>query len=102
MTQPEVGNGVTQVVGSDRYPFRITQVAPSGKRFWMKPAEEIEVKSVGGFGCEGKGGRIIEAAPEIEVRLTGGKRPGWKIVKGGYVYLHPKGEAPRYYQDPSY
>lgn len=34
---PEVGLPCTMGVGSDRYPFQIVRVSPSGKTFWMKP-----------------------------------------------------------------
>jgi hypothetical protein len=37
--RPTVGEGVTQVVGSDRYPFTVTRVHETGLRCWVKADE---------------------------------------------------------------
>jgi hypothetical protein len=37
--RPTVGEGVTQIVGSDRYPFTVTRVHETGLRCWIKADE---------------------------------------------------------------
>lgn len=36
-TKPEVGMGVTLMVGSDRYPYTIAKISKNGKTIWVTP-----------------------------------------------------------------
>lgn len=91
---PTVGEGVTQIVGSDRYPFTVTRVGPSGRVCWVK-ADKFERTDSNGFSED----QTYKYEPdpdatEVELRWTG-KR--WK----GEGSTFRVGER-RAYQDPCF
>lgn len=47
VAQPEVGMGATLLMWSDRYPFTVVKVSPSGKTLWAQEDEAVRVDSNG-------------------------------------------------------
>lgn len=94
--KPAVGMGVTQVIGSDRYPGTISRVSASGKTFWFK---RDNYKRTDRNGISESQTYEYSADPncyETEVRRR--KDGSWQEIGGGYVNVGFR----RAYLDPSF
>jgi len=75
---PEVGLPCTMGVGSDRYPYRITRVSPSGKTFWMKPVAYHLKSGFTTYGSENQEYVFGDVKNEVvETRVSFRKYGGW-------------------------
>lgn len=92
---PRVGDPATECVGSDRYPYTVVAVSPSGKTIKAQQDREVFVK---GSEADGSAEYVYERNPKSAVRE-------YRLDKNG-VYRHfgtplIVGHR-RYYRDPSY
>lgn len=95
---PAKGDGVTQIVGSDCYPFTVSRVHPDGMRCWVK-ADDFKRTDTNGF-SETQTYEYTQNpnAEEIALRWTG-KR--WQNVAGARWTPYRIGER-KAYTDPSF
>lgn len=75
--RPEVGDGMTKVVGSDRYPFTVVKVSPSGRRIEVR-ADNALVKPARKSGIVEYEYTYDEDAPAYELSLR--KNGRWVII----------------------
>lgn len=95
-TKPKVGDGATQSVGSDCYPFTIIEVSPSGKTLTLQRDDAHRIDRNG----------LSEDQRYIYTRATSGalRTARWSekrqryLVDGRPVSVGVR----RYYQDPSF
>lgn len=75
---PEVGDGVTQMLGSDRYPYTVIEVSKSGKQVTVQA--DRATQTAGGMSDSGQR-YTYEANPQGKtVRLSKRNDGYWRIV----------------------
>lgn len=97
---PQVGDGITLAVGSDRYPGTIVRVSATGKTFWYTK-DDFRRTDSNGYGGHQEYEYIID--PEgTEYRAFQKRRKGvivgWQSEGGSPIGLGGR----RAYQDPHF
>lgn len=77
--KPEVGMGATLVSWTDRHPYTIVRVSPSGKTVWVKEDNYKRTDENGMSECQNYEFTSNDASPEIMVRK---KKNGQWASKG--------------------
>lgn len=77
---PVVGDKATLCYPSDRYPFEVADVSPSGHRIWIRP---LKAKIVSGNFQDGNA--VVEYEP-MEDQSVGLRCCYWSLKRGRYTY----------------